>query len=234
MEFPIRSLMTSSELLPGMRAEAFELESLFDRLWPICRSITGEGLRESLRILSEVHPLRLHEIPSGARVFDWEVPKEWNIREAWIKGPDGSIVCDFRDNNLHVVNYSIPVKACLSLSELKPRLHSIPSMPKAIPYITSYYRENWGFCLCHDVLESLPEGEYEVYIDSELKQGSMTYGEIFMPGKSEEEILFSTYVCHPSMANNELSGPIAAIFLAREIASITERKYSYRFVFLPE
>jgi aminopeptidase-like protein len=226
--------MNESKLLPGLLVNPAELEKLFDRLWPICRSITGDGLRESLHILSEVQPMRMHEIPSGSRVFDWEVPKEWNIREAWIKGPDGKMVCDFRENNLHVVNYSSPIKARLPLSALKAHLHSIPSMPEAIPYLTTYYKENWGFCLRDNVKQSLPEGEYEVFIDTELKAGSMSYGEIFLPGRLQDEILFSTYVCHPSMANNELSGPLAAIFLAREIAAIPERKYSYRFVFLPE
>ncbi|MEY3398308.1 MAG: hypothetical protein RL220_902 [Bacteroidota bacterium] len=211
-----------------------ELESYFDRLWPICRSITGEGLRSSFRILQEIIPLNLTEVPSGTGVFDWEVPKEWNIRDAWIRRPDGLKIAEFKVNNLHVVNYSVPVHAKLSLSELKPHLHTIPDKPGLIPYITSYYREAWGFCISHDEWLTLPEGEYEVYIDSDLEPGSMTIGDLVLPGESTREILFSSYLCHPSMANNELSGPLALAFLYRLIASIPHRHYTYRFVLAPE
>lgn len=214
--------------------EMAEMDRLFDRLFPICRSITGEGLRQTLDILSEYMPLERFGVPTGTRVFDWEIPKEWNIREAWLKGPDGSIIADFRRLNLHVVNYSIPVNRRLSLEELRPHLHSIPHLPDAIPYVTSYYKPRWGFCLPHRVLERLPEGEYHACIDSELKDGELNYAHALLPGESEREVLISTYVCHPSMANNELSGPIVAAFLYRRIAAWKRRRWTYRFVFVPE
>jgi aminopeptidase-like protein len=212
-----------------------DLEKYFDRLWPICRSITGKGLRDSLNILSEIVPLEIEEVPSGTEVFDWTVPKEWNIREAWIECPDGRKIADFSTNNLHVVNYSVPVNAAMSFDDLKSHLHSIESKPDAIPYITSYYHSNWGFCISHKELESLPkDGIYQVYIDSDLSDGSLTYGEAVLPGTTDREILFSTYVCHPSMAINELSGPLVAAFLYQKLASLSGRKYTYRFVFAPE
>jgi aminopeptidase-like protein len=212
-----------------------QLENYFDKLWPICRSITGNGLRESLAILNEIIPLEITEIPTGTEVFDWTVPKEWNIRNAWIITPDGRKIADFKNNNLHVVNYAAPVHQKISLAELKKHLHTIESMPSAIPYITSYYRETWGFCLSHEEYAQLSEeGEYEVFIDSELKHGSMTYGECVLPGETKEEVLFSTYVCHPSMANNELSGPLATAFLYQKIAALPQRRFTYRFLFAPE
>lgn len=211
-----------------------EIESYFDRLWPICRSITGNGLRESFAILQEIIPLELTEVATGTQVFDWVVPKEWNIRDAWIKTPDGKKIAQFHQNNLHIVNYSIPVHQKLSKQELQAHIHTIPEMPEAIPYITSYYKENWGFCLSHKEWESLSEGEYEVYIDSTLENGSLTYGQCYLPGETEEEVLFSTYLCHPSMANNELSGPLAAAFLYKQLTTLKRRRYSYRFVFAPE
>ena len=211
-----------------------KLEIYFDRLWPICRSISGNGLRESLAILNEIIPLTLTEVPTGTQVFDWVVPKEWNIRDAWIKTPDGKLIAEFKRNNLHVVNYSIPVHTKVSKSDLAAHVHTIPEMPDAIPYITSYYKERWGFCLSHAEWTALPEGEYEVYIDSTLEAGSMTYGECYLPGETQEEILFSTYLCHPSMANNELSGPLVAAFLYEQIKSMPHRRYSYRFLFAPE
>ncbi|MFM9986261.1 MAG: DUF4910 domain-containing protein [Flavobacteriales bacterium] len=211
-----------------------KLEIYFDRLWPICRSISGNGLRESLAILNEIIPLSLTEVPTGSQVFDWVVPKEWNIRDAWIKTPDGKLIAQFKTNNLHVVNYSLPVHTKVSKSDLKAHMHTIPEMPDAIPYITSYYKENWGFCLSHAEWSALPEGEYEVYIESTLEEGSMTYGECYLPGESKEEILFSTYLCHPSMANNELSGPLVAALLYEQIKSLPNRRYSYRFLFAPE
>jgi len=214
--------------------EMTEMDRLFDRLFPICRSITGEGLRQTLDILSEYVPLERFGVPTGTRVFDWEIPKEWNIREAWLKGPDGSLIADFRRHNLHVVNYSIPVNRKLSLEELRPHLHTIPHLPDAIPYVTSYYQPRWGFCLPHRVLEHLPEGEYHAYIDSELTDGELNYAHALLPGESEREVLISTYVCHPSMANNELSGPIVAAFLYRRIAAWKRRRWTYRFVFVPE
>lgn len=212
-----------------------ELEQYFDRLWPICRSITGNGLRESLRIISELAPLTISEVATGTQVFDWQVPKEWNIRDAYIKTPSGKKIAEFSTHNLHVVNYSMPVHKIITYDELCKHLHTIPEIPDAIPYITSYYKETWGFCLTYNEFLSLErEGEYEVFIDSTLESGSLSYGEAVLKGNSSREILFSTYLCHPSMANNELSGPLAAAFLYKTLAEIPDRKYTYRFLFAPE
>lgn len=211
-----------------------QLEKYFDRLWPICRSITGNGLRDSLKIVSEIVPIETTEVPTGTQVFDWVVPKEWNINDAYIIAPSGEKICDFKVNNLHVVNYAIAVDKKISLEELKKHLYSIPEMPDAIPYITSYYSEKWGFCIAHNELLSLEEGEYTVFIDSTLKEGSLTYGEAILKGDSDREVLFSTYLCHPSMANNELSGPLVQAFLYQKIATLPKRKYTYRFLFAPE
>jgi aminopeptidase-like protein len=212
-----------------------DLESYFDRLWPICRSITGNGLRQSLDILNEIIPLEKHEIPSGTNVFDWTIPKEWNIRDAYIICPDGNRIAQFTVNNLHVVNYSIPIHQKLSWEELEPHLHHIPEMPEAIPYMTTYYKENWGFCITHNEWKKLPrEGTFEVFIDSKLEPGNLTWAECVLPGETDREVLFSTYVCHPSMANNELSGPLAQAFLYRKLAGLSKRKYTYRFLFAPE
>lgn len=212
-----------------------ELEEYFDRLWPICRSITGNGLRESLRIISEIIPIKITEVKTGTTVFDWSVPKEWNIRDAYIQAPDGRRICEFSRNNLHIVNYSVPVNKELSYEELQPHLHYIESMPDAIPYVTSYYRENWGFCLSYKEFLSLPKtGAYRVVIESTISDGSLSYGDVVLKGETDEEVLFSTYVCHPSMANNELSGPLVQAFLYRKIAAMPRRRYTYRFVFAPE
>lgn len=211
-----------------------ELEDYFDRLWPICRSITGNGLRETLTILKEIIPIKIHEVPTGTEVFDWVVPKEWNVTDAYIIAPSGEKICDFNENNLHLVNYSSPINKSLSLEDLKKHLHTLPHLPDAIPYVTSYYKENWGFCIEYNKLQTLVEGAYQVVIKSELKNGSMSYGDFVLEGESKKEILLSTYVCHPSMANNELSGPLALAFLYRKIASLSKRKYTYRFVFIPE
>ena len=210
------------------------MDKLMRRLFPICRSITGEGVRQTLGILSEYIPLEIREAASGARAFDWTVPREWNIRDAYIKGPDGQKIVDFQKNNLHVMSYSAPVSAKMTLAELRPHLYSLPDQPDLVPYRTSYYDEGWGFCLSHNVLQALPEGEYEAVIDSELKDGSLTYGEYYLPGTTKDEILFSAYVCHPSMANDNLSGVVLAAFLARELAALPRRRYSYRFLFAPE
>ena len=218
-----------------LQLSAAILEKYFDRLWPICRSITGNGLRESLKILSEIIPLQIHEVPTGRRVFDWEVPKEWNVSDAYILTPDNKKIASFASNNLHLVGYSVPLKKTMQWEELSKHLHTIPDLPDAIPYVTSYYKENWGFCISHREFLSLPkEGNYKVVIESSLEKGSMTYGDLVLKGESEEEVLFSTYVCHPSMANNELSGPLVTAFLYSKIAAITKRKYTYRFVFIPE
>lgn len=211
------------------------IESYFDRLWPICRSLTGDGVRESLKILSEIVPLQMHEVPSGTNVFDWTVPDEWNISEAYIITPDGKKICDFKQNNLHVVSYSEPVDRKMSFEELDKHLHSLPGQPDAVPYLTSYYKRTWGFCISHRDREALPrEGQYTVCISSSLKKGSLTYADCILKGETEREIFISTYVCHPSMANNELSGPLVAAFLYRELAALPKRRFTYRFVFIPE
>lgn len=211
------------------------IEQYFDRLFPICRSITGNGVRETLKIISEIVPLKVYEIPSGTKVFDWIVPKEWNIDDAYIITPDGRKIADFKKHNLHIVNYSIPVHKKISFDELNLHLHTLPNKPNAIPYVTSYYKENWGFCLTYDDYKTLPQkGEYEVVINSSLTEGSLTYADCILEGETQDEILISTYICHPSMANNELSGPLVAMFLYQRLAQLTKRKYTYRFVFIPE
>jgi aminopeptidase-like protein len=184
-------------------------------------------------MLQERIPLEIREVPTGTPVFDWTVPKEWNIRDAWIKDPSGRKVVDFQDCNLHVLNYSVPVHEKLPLAELKKHLFSLPDKPDLIPYRTSYYKEAWGFCLSHRTLESLPEGEYEVLIDSTLAGGSLTYGECLLAGDSEREVLLSTHVCHPSLCNDNLSGIAVMTELAREIQAWPRRRYSYRFLFIP-
>ncbi|HWQ52558.1 MAG TPA: DUF4910 domain-containing protein [Bryobacteraceae bacterium] len=209
-----------------------EMHALVRKLYPICRSITGEGVRETLRILEQYAPIQVYEVPSGTAVFDWTVPKEWNIKEAYIKDPSGRTVVDFRQHNLHILQYSVPVRARMPLSELREHLFTLPEQPDRIPYRTSYYREAWGFAMTHRQLSELPEGEYEVVIDSKLEPGHLTYGECRLPGRRAEEILISTHVCHPSLANDNLSGIAVAAFLAG-ILQGREREYSYRLVFVP-
>ena len=214
---------------------AKEIEDYFDRLWPICRSLTGQGVRDSLQILSELVPMEMHRVKSGSQVFDWTIPKEWNIRAAYIETPDGRRIADISKNNLHVISYSTPVDAEIDYADLVGRIRTLPDQHDAIPYVTSYYNETWGFCLSYNEFKTLPkEGTYRVFIDSDLTDGFLDYGEAVLPGSSDEEVLFSTYVCHPSMANNELSGPLVQAFLYREIAKIKNRKFTYRFVFAPE
>lgn len=205
-------------------------------LFPICRSITGNGVRETLSILNSVigGEMVVHEVPSGTQVFDWSVPKEWNIRDAWIKDSKGNKILDFKDNNLHVVGYSLPVNKKVNLEELKTIIYTQPEQPDAIPYVTSYYKERYGFCMTQNQKDSLKEDNYHIFIDSELKDGSLTYGEIIIPGDSNKEVFLSTYVCHPSMANNELSGPAVAIYLAKWLKSLPIRRYTYRIIFIPE
>lgn len=209
------------------------MHELASRLFPICRSITGNGVRETLNILKEEIPLEIFEVPTGTPVFDWKVPKEWNITEAWIEDSQGHRIVDFANNNLHVVGYSIPVDETILLSELQEHLYSRPEQPDAIPYVTSYYEERWGFCLPHSLREKLVDDVYHVHIKSSLKSGSLTYGELIIKGESDKEVFFSTYVCHPSMANNELSGPTVVVELVKWIQSMP-RYYSYRVAFIPE
>jgi aminopeptidase-like protein len=201
-------------------------------LFPVCRSITGEGIRETLAAIQRSIPLQISEVPTGTPVFDWMVPKEWNIRDAFIKTAAGKRVVDFQQCNLHVVNYSVPVHATMSLDELKPHLFTLPEHPDWIPYRTSYYKEDWGFCLSHHQLIALEEGDYEVCVDSTLEDGHLTYGECLLPGKSAEEVLISCHVCHPSLANDNLSGLTVATFLAK-LLSEQDHRYSYRFLFIP-
>jgi aminopeptidase-like protein len=207
---------------------------LYQRLFPICRSITGKGLRNSLDIMKELMPLSVLGVKSGTQVYDWVVPEEWNIHNAWLKGPDGKIYADFKKSNLSVVNYSEPVYKKLSKTELLPHLHTLPHLPDAIPYVTSYYKKNWGFCLDYKTYQSLPEGEYEVFIDSQFSEGEVTVADSVLAGESKKEIFLSSYLCHPSMANNELSGPIVLALLYQRIAKWPKRRFSYRFVLNPE
>src|SRR6478609_2622191 len=214
-----------------------EFDTLLQRLYPICRSITGQGVRDTLAILAESIPLQVHEVPSGTPAFDWIVPREWNIRDAYVKNSRGERVIDFKKSNLHVVGYSIPISQKMSLAELRPKLHSLPDHPDWIPFRSSFYRDDWGFCLTHRQLQALPDDEYEVVIDSTLADGSLTYGELFIPGATSEEVLFSAHVCHPSLANDNLSGisvatTLARYLLARVRAGLTPR-FSYRFLFAP-
>ena len=203
-----------------------------EELGPIHRSITGDGIRETLRRIGERVPLELHEVPTGTEVFDWIVPKEWSIREAYIEDPGGRRVVDLADSNLHVVSYSVPVDARMPLSELREHIHTLPDQPDLIPYRTSYYSETWGFCMQHQRLQTLEDGEYVVRIDSSLEPGSLTYGECYLPGETEAEVLISCHCCHPSMANDNLSGIALATRLAEQLRDLSLR-FSYRFLFIP-
>ncbi len=205
---------------------------LVRELYPICRSITGNGVRETLRRVSEHIPLKIHEVPTGTRVFDWTVPKEWNIRDAYVKNSDRIKVIDFKKSNLHVLNYSTPIRKRMSLAELREHLYTLPDHPDWIPYKTSYYQERWGFCLSQNQLDDLKEGLYEVVIDSSLETGNLTYAECFIPGKRSDEVLISCHICHPSLCNDNLSGIALSTFLARSLQDAGLR-YSYRFIFIP-
>lgn len=217
-----------SELKTGQN-----MYKLMGELYPIGRSITGDGLRQTLSILQKYIPLKITEVPSGTKVFDWTVPKEWNIKGAHIRDKNGDKILDLRKSNLHVMNYSVPVKKKLSLKQLRRHMHTLPEFPDRIPYITSYYSENWGFCMAHRDYQKLKHQTYEVLIDSVLKPGSLTYGEYYLPGRMRDEILLSTYVCHPSLANDNLSGVVLLTYMAR-ILKNRKMNYSYRFLFTPE
>ena len=214
-----------------------QMYALCAKLFPICRSITGDGVRETLDILRDIVPgMTIHEVPTGTPVFDWMVPKEWNIRDAWIKNSKGEKILDFKETNLHVMGYSLPVNKKVTLDELLPLIYTQPDQPDVIPYVTSYYKERYGFCMTQQQKDALCDDTYHIYIDSTLQDGSLTYGEILIPSTEgeEDEIFLSTYVCHPSMANNELSGPAVTIYLAKKILAQTIRRYNYRIVFIPE
>jgi aminopeptidase-like protein len=215
--------------------EGKKIFGLIRNLFPINRSLTGEGVRKTLKILKTVNSkLKVQQINSGTKVFDWIVPKEWSIKEAFIKDSKGNKICDFKKNNLHLLQYSYPLKKKVNLINLTKILYSLPNMPKAIPYVTSYYKKRSGFCISHREKKKLKKGRYSINIDTSFKNGVLNYGEIYIKGKSKKEIFISTNICHPSMANNELSGPALTIYLSNWISSIKNRQYSYRIVFVPE
>lgn len=212
-----------------------DIHNLARKLWKINRSLTGEGVRDTLSIISQELPsLETKSYDSGSKVFDWTIPDEWEIKEAYIIDPLGNKICDFSVNNLHLVGYSTPINQKMSLTELQNHLYSLPDQPCAIPYITSYYKERWGFCISHNARENLIDGEYHVVIDSRHFKGVLNYGELLIKGQSEKEVFISTYICHPSMANNELSGPTVVTYLAKWLLEQEKLKYSYRIVFIPE
>lgn len=216
------ALETAGAWLYGLAAE----------LYPLCRSITGPGVRQTLSAIAKHIPLEIREVPTGTPVFDWQVPREWTVREAWIKDPSGRKIVDFAKLNLHLMSYSVPIHGRMSRDELLPHLHSLPERPGWVPYRTSYWREDWGFCLPHAQRAELSDGQYEVFIDSTLADGSLSYGECYLAGQQEEEILVSCHVCHPSLANDNLSGVSVATLLAQHLAGV-RRRYSYRFLFVP-
>ena len=226
--------MSADDLIKtlGSQDSGKALHDFVAELYPLCRSITGEGVRETLRLVQKRIPLDIHEVASGTQVFDWTVPPEWNIRDAYVKNRAGERVIDFKVSNLHVVNYSQPIRKLMKLEELKPHLHTLHEHPDWVPYRTSYYKDNWGFCLSQKQLSQMADEEYEVCIDSSLTQGTLTYGECYLPGASTDEVLISCHVCHPSLCNDNLSGIAVATFLALNLAE-QDRRYSYRLLFIP-
>ncbi len=221
------------DLSNNAKSVGSEMYCLMENLYPICRSITGNGVRQTLAEIKKYIDLQVHEIPTNTQVFDWTIPKEWNITDAYIADSKGNRVVDFKKSNLHVVSYSIPIRKKMRLAELKQHLYTIPDLPNTVPYLTSYYKEDWGFCMTHKDFLNLKEEEYEVVIDSTLKDGSLTYGEFFIPGSTSDEILVSCYVCHPSMCNDNLSGVVLTTLLAKELSKV-KTNYSLRFLFVPE
>ena len=209
-----------------------EMYGLVTELFPICRSITGNGVRQTLRRIQKDIALEVHEVPTGTKVLDWTVPREWNVEDAYVKNSAGEKVVDFQRSNLHLLNYSMPIRRTMPLSELKEHLFSIPEHPQWIPYRTSYYKDNWGFCLSDNDLQQLKDGEYEVVIDSTLTNGHLTYGEYYLPGEISDEVLIYTHVCHPSLGNDNLSGIALTVMLAKAMTRAS-RRYSYRFLFCP-
>lgn len=212
-----------------------QIYNFAEQLWGINRSITGNGVRQTLQLIQRHLPnLKIFEVPTGSKVFDWNVPQEWNVDEAYIIDPEGNKFCDFKKNNLHLLGYSIPFSGYMELPELTEHLYTVPDQPDAIPYVTSYYEKRWGFALAHSEFSRLKEGKYYVFISTKHFHGSMSYGELIIPGNSKSEVFLSTYICHPSMANNELSGPVVQTQLGLWLAGLKERRYTYRLVFLPE
>jgi aminopeptidase-like protein len=209
-----------------------QMYQLMSDLFPICRSITGNGVRETLTRIRSVIPVEIKEVPSGTRVFDWKVPREWRIEDAWVKNPRGDKIIDFKKSNLHVLNYSSPVRKKVTLNELKEHLFTIPDHPDWIPYRTSYYQENWGFCMSHNQFAELKDESYEVLIDSSLNDGFLTYGEFYLKGANPDEVLISTHICHPSLCNDNLSGIVLSAVLGGLLSKVS-LKYSYRFLFIP-
>jgi aminopeptidase-like protein len=222
LEVPLKAVYTKGE----------QMHQFITKLFPFCRSITGNGVRQTLDCIKQIIPLQIHEIPTGTKVLDWQIPKEWNIKDAYIRSSRGEKVVDFKQSNLHILNYSVPVHRNIPLAELKQHLYTLPEHPDWIPYRTSYYKEDWGFCVNHNQYQQINDDRYEVHIDSTLEDGHLTYGEFFIPGELREEILISTHVCHPSLCNDNLSGISVATFLAKELSEKKSR-YSFRFLFIP-
>ena len=229
---PTNNHQADGKIQERKATRADQMYKFIERLYPICRSITGEGLMETLHQIREHIPVQIYQVPTGTKVFDWEVPREWNIKDAYIMNSRGEKIIDFSNSNLHILNYSVPVCRNVSLTELKEHLHTLPEHPDWIPYRTSYYKEDWGFCVSYNQYKQLTDDRYEVHINSTLENGNLTYGELFIPGESQEEVLLSTHICHPSLCNDNLSGISVLTFLAKAL-SAKKLHYSYRFLFLP-
>lgn len=225
--------MTTAKASAGREAPVQAMRAQMTRLYPICRSITGDGLRATLADVAQQVPLTIHEVPSGSKALDWVVPREWNIRSAWIKDMNGRVLVDFADSNLHVVNYSSPISRVVTGEELHIHLHSLPDRPNSIPYVTSYYNENWGFCVTDAQRQTLNDPHYEVNIESSLTDGHLSYGEVLIPGETSDEVLLTTHVCHPSLANDNLTGIATLTSLGTHLLALSKRRYTYRLLFIP-